>query len=756
MTRENDCYVPTETQMQFAYDEHYDRTIFTLLRVGTRRCRLAAALLAVIVALAPQFGARASAEEGATLYLNAPSVSHERASQAGEVARDYSEGGSSARDGVLAWVGVPARALDAPDGASEAFASITAPEGEGASDVTLEDALRAGEVMLAQIGDEPPEDGEDGNEELASAAEAVRPQLGDGRRAPETEEGETREKGPAFDETSPSDRGVSAYASTQGASVSIGETGGEIGEVAQAPQPIGGGEPDGSLQVPSIELASAPTVADEAPGSDAGAEEEAYGPTGPISNAPRAPESSEEDDTRGEQTYPGESALLEITTDSRDAGSDEPEPTEPTTRAEAEPNVEGAGPTDGREDEIALVPVTPAEEGTEAEETNEPAQEPSPATPSTDDEPEAVDSEPPPADEAPEEPPVETGVPEAAPAEVPTETGDGQVEIVVEEPSAEALSSQEEPPTETATSEAQYGQPTEEQYVPEPAQAEGAPPPEEPLDGEGAGPAGSHSPAGAGQYSVEEGFQVEEPPVDDEPAMDEYPEAESSAEERPPSAPDEQYGALQYQYGEQQSVSEDSPAPQETGRYESGNGDLRYDDGLADGEYPGAAGPVELDEQQAEGTDGGTTVVQESTQQLSAPAGGEATAHQEQTALVRTGQSYEESAESTEAPPAPGTGQTAEVAEGETQSSGDPTHGRPEEMSRIPEEPAPMVESGTTGEPTDGAAAGERQASEPGSLAELAVQDGEGSSVPQPNSEQDTEDPQAEGPLGSGRPEDER
>jgi len=548
MTRENDRCVPTETEVQFAHEEHHDRTILALLRVGTRPCRLAAALLAVIVVLAPQFGARASAEEGAaTLYLNAPSVSHERASQAGEVARDYSEGGSSARDGVLAWVGVPARALGAPDGATEAFASITAPEDEGKNYMTLEDALRAGEVMLAQIEDEPPEDGEDGNEELASAAGAVRPQLGDGRRAPEIEEGEAREERPMFDETSPSDRGALAYASTQGASVSTGETGGEVGVVAQAPQPIGGGEPDGSQQVPPIELASAPTVADEVPVPGAGTEEEAYGPAGPISNAPQPPEGSEEGDARGEQTNLARSVPLEITTDPSGTENQEPELTEPVARAETAPDVEEAGPTGGREGEIALVPVTPAEaeEGTEAEEANEPAQEPSPATPPTNDEFEAVGPEPPPADEAPEEPAVEAEVPEAVPAEAPTETADEQVEIVVEEPSAEALSSGETLPTETAP-EAQYGQ----QYVSEPVPAEGTPPPQEPLDGEGADTDGGHSPAEAGQYSVEEGLRVEEPPVEDEPAMDEYPEAETSAEERLPSAPDEQYGALQNQYGE--------------------------------------------------------------------------------------------------------------------------------------------------------------------------------------------------------------
>jgi len=202
---------------------------------------------------------------------------------------------------------------------------------------------------------------------------------------------------------------------------------------------------------------------------------------------------------------------------------------------------------------------------------------------------------------------------------------------------------------------------------------------------------------------------------------------------------------------------------------------------------------VEPDEQQAEETDGGTTVVQESTQRLSVPAGGEATAHQEQTAIVQMGESYGEGAESTDVPPAPDAGQTGEEAEGETPFLEGPLYGRPEEMSGMPEEPAPTAESGTTEEPIDGGAEGEqqaseetgeqpvvegategaasgeveapeqptvdegaeRQASEPGFVEVPAALAGEESSVSQPDPEQDPAAPPVEEPLGIGRPEDE-
>lgn len=138
-----------------------DRTVLALLRAGTRRCRLAAAVVAVVAGLVVQTANGAFADARRTvLYLDAPAVSADRAARAGETAVAYSDPRSAASPDVLAWLGVAESRENEPpappESAEAAFASVIAPDGAETPSVTVEAAAEAGRVMLAQIEDGAP------------------------------------------------------------------------------------------------------------------------------------------------------------------------------------------------------------------------------------------------------------------------------------------------------------------------------------------------------------------------------------------------------------------------------------------------------------------------------------------------------------------------------------------------------------------------------------------------------------------------
>ena len=248
-----------------------DRTVLALLRAGTRRCRLAAAVVAGLVVQTAN-GAFADARR-TVLYLDAPAVSADRATRAGETAAAYSDPRSAASPDVLAWLGVAESRENEPpappENAEAAFASVIAPDGAETPSVTVEAAAEAGRVMLAQIEDgAPSRDGVPGDSELAagSAAGTVRPELGDGTRAPEEDE-PTYDAAPAKQfETPDLASSPEPVAVTTG---SAAEPSGDEGIMLEAPQ--------------TVELASVPT-AGASPASEASRETgDGHGSTGPIS-----------------------------------------------------------------------------------------------------------------------------------------------------------------------------------------------------------------------------------------------------------------------------------------------------------------------------------------------------------------------------------------------------------------------------------------------------------------------------------------
>jgi len=445
--------------------------------------------MAVVVGLASQIGNQAVAQAKQTrLYLDAPAVSAERASRAGEVASAYSTPGSPASSETLAWLKVSTRPVEVsppPEGAAKAFASITARDGAGAGGVTLAVALAAGEVMLAQLEGSPTENGddEDGGAELASTG-AVRPQLGGGTRGPETGGPDDPQEEQPGDAGSPPGAGASAYASTQGASVSVGEPSGGPGVVIPVPPPAGDEAlDDGSQQAPPTELASAPSDAGTTPAFDSGTDEEAYGLTGPVFDAGQEP-TSLASETLGDEDYGAEQLLPEESVSTSEQDTREGE------LARAEPTVEDTGPTSDEGAELALVPVSPP-----AAQDPEPAADPTPATPPADGGgSETAYAEPSPS---PEEAPgdyaetnTETNTRERASTKVlVAEADEERVEIViggdeaqpVENPSGDEAPPEEVPPPgvppgrEEAGEDASQDQSSADEEIP-PEVAPGAPP----------------------------------------------------------------------------------------------------------------------------------------------------------------------------------------------------------------------------------------------------------------------------------------
>lgn len=350
-----------------------DRTVLALLRVGTRRCRLAAAFVAVAVGLLGQTVGQAFAEaRQTTLYLDAPAVSTERASRAGEVADAYSKPGSSVSPETLAWLAVPVRpaAVSRPPVEAEAaFASVTAPEGEGSGGVTADAALRAGEVMIAQIEGSPSEDsspGSGGTDEEMAEAGAVRPTLGDGTQAPADDPEAESVAEPATQPEQPepggydatTDAGTPEYASRPASPASTGEPTGGAGLVVPAPSPDGEEE----TEEPSTELAAAPSYTHASPEPALGTDEEPpYGSTGPISDVAELPQEGSYPDDSDSEAEPtaGEDGFAQAEPVEEEPPEAEPLEADPP----AVPTGAETGPTSEEGDEVALVSVgTPTEE----------------------------------------------------------------------------------------------------------------------------------------------------------------------------------------------------------------------------------------------------------------------------------------------------------------------------------------------------------------------------------------------------------
>ena len=270
--------------------------IVALFRVGTRKARFTAALMLVVTGLVTQTANQALAEaRQAVLYLDAPAVSTDRATNAGEVARAYSDPRSSTSPDVLAWLGVrPAADNDTgtpPQYAAAAFASVTALDAEGTQAVTAEAAYEAGETMLAQIEDGvPSEGGSPSEDDLAAAGGAVRPELGDGTQAPDEKPAKSYDAPPAEQPSSPD-----LASSPEPVAESVAEPDGDEGLALQAPAETPSSGPA------KTEFAAAPSE-DASPirGSSHGAEP-GYGATGPVSELAAGPSVGTSDEAEAQE-----------------------------------------------------------------------------------------------------------------------------------------------------------------------------------------------------------------------------------------------------------------------------------------------------------------------------------------------------------------------------------------------------------------------------------------------------------------------
>ena len=387
------------------------RSAVALFRVGTRRARVAAALMIVAGSLLYQTGAEALQESSKkVLYLDAPSVSVPEAEKAGETARGYAGPDSSVEDAVLAWVDVK----PVPRDARKAFASITEPSGQPPGGVAYDDAVAAGEVMVAQLGGDSPAGNEEGDEELASA-DPVRPELGDGTKtadapAPNSPRPNGAEQPPAqtgsapdqpeyaaADTPAPSDLGMPApMAEDYAPEPSAGQPPDSSGdELAAAPQEVS----EGAEEATGGNSATGPISDDYSPqvgpednigsgSSDTGDSAPQDDETSPTIVVPASPESGGEP----EQEYAGAAEGSEAEPETSEPESSEPENPEtedvgsPPEQASSDPSTEPSpaqGTSPGSEEEepddssdlVAVVPYDPdAEEGQEEEGQGGPGQ----------------------------------------------------------------------------------------------------------------------------------------------------------------------------------------------------------------------------------------------------------------------------------------------------------------------------------------------------------------------------------------------
>ncbi|QIN84622.1 hypothetical protein GBA63_19685 [Rubrobacter tropicus] len=353
------------------------QTVATLFGIGTRRCRLAAALVVVMVGLAGHTANQAFARaEGTVLYLDAPAVSTDRATRAGETAQaHHSDPRSSVSPDALAWLGVRGPRGDdteaPPQDAAGAFASVTAPDTEDTPGITAEAAYAAGETMLAQVEDGAPAEDGGPDEDALAAAGAVRPELGDGTRASEGQPSADYEAPPAEQPT------TSDPASSPEPVVPVAEPSGDKGLALEVPTQTAPAQ---------TELAAAPSE-DASPAPEISLDTEPdYGAMGPISGPVPTPEPSAEPETQEEEIQ--EPKLQEPETQDEEiqepeddggelAGTDavpvaSPGPADETAYEDPASNPEPAeepayddpattpdtGPTSGESGDVALAPTS--------------------------------------------------------------------------------------------------------------------------------------------------------------------------------------------------------------------------------------------------------------------------------------------------------------------------------------------------------------------------------------------------------------
>lgn len=151
------------------------------------KMRYAAAFFAVVLSTTAGAGetawARAKGEaqpEKRVLYVNAPAVSVPQAREAALTADAYHDSDDPEVELALYWAtgnGEPPAPEDVA--VTRALASVGSPPTEPGSAVTPEDAEKAGQVYLAQVGVPADAGGAEGRQELADAG-PVRPELGEG------------------------------------------------------------------------------------------------------------------------------------------------------------------------------------------------------------------------------------------------------------------------------------------------------------------------------------------------------------------------------------------------------------------------------------------------------------------------------------------------------------------------------------------------------------------------------------------------
>lgn len=361
------------------------RSAVALFRLGTYRARLAAALMIVAGGLLYQTGAEALEQSSKkVLYLDAPSVSVPQAEKAGETARGYAGPDANVDNAVLAWADVKPVPLEA----RKAFASITDPSGQPPGGVSYDDAVAAGDAMVAQLGGDSPAGG-GGDDELASA-DPVRPKLGDGTKATDAPEpdgtgqqpgatgtGSQQPEYAAADNPAPSDLGLPAPMAEEYALPAEQTT-------AEQPPDSSGGEP-----------AVVPEDASEGTGEGTGG----TSGTGPISDD-YSPEATSSDPSNGSAD---EAVRDETESGSSDVG--EPDAQED----EASPTImvsDSPAPDDEPEQEYAEVPEgsgtepeTSETETSEPENIGTPPDEPS-SDPSSEPSPASTAEEPVPAQDS--------------------------------------------------------------------------------------------------------------------------------------------------------------------------------------------------------------------------------------------------------------------------------------------------------------------------------------------------------------------
>lgn len=524
------------------------RSAAALFRVRTYRARMAAALMIVAGSLLYQTGAEALEQSSKqVLYLDAPTVSVPQAEKAGETARGYAGPDSNVDDAVLAWVDVKPVPLEA----RKAFASITVPSGPPPGGVSYDDAVAAGDDMVAQLGGDSPTGGEGEDEELASA-DPIRPKLGDGTKATDAPAPDATEPSPgtgggsqqpeyaAADTPAPSDLGLPVPMAEQ-----------------YALEPSGGRPPASS----GDELAAAPEEGSEVPEDSTGGNSA----TGPISGE-YSPEVGPEDTTELGSSDTGDSAPQNDETSPAIVVPDTPESgDEPEQEYAGVPEGSGTEPqisesesseSDGPETENVGTPPDEA--------SNEPSTEPSPGQPSPAPNSEEQESEDPPdlvavvqyepgTEEGQEESQEGPGQSSQPPEEVPAETTPG---ISSEPSSEEDDSTAPEPGQQQEMPEQAAASPTPAEKVPAgegPAVQPEAESNSEPGDSEDKEDLGSDEELPEGvrvKSSDEAGVQklsvvvhqesdAADNPASNSPDVQESPEEESAPSERPSPASQE-------------------------------------------------------------------------------------------------------------------------------------------------------------------------------------------------------------------------